>query len=211
MCQPVRGCTRSHPFFATNWTGAESPMSQVVYTDPTPPVNNITVTGIVGGAYLSGATVYYRGSVAGSFTLTNAVTDADSGPASSSTSALGGTARPDGRRFPRRCRRRPAAPTSPTPSAGLREPRPAPPRRSPVSDRANNTCRNDGHASSMTRRLLPEPSATATATSRVDLSPSRSPAPTADRVSCPRSCSASRRTCAAVHAARSGRGRTSVP
>ncbi|MDQ1548297.1 MAG: hypothetical protein QOH69_3201, partial [Actinomycetota bacterium] len=64
------------PVFATNWTGAESALSPVVYTDPTPPVNNLSLSNIVGGAALSGTTAYYRGSVAGSFTITNALTDA---------------------------------------------------------------------------------------------------------------------------------------
>ncbi len=79
------------PVFATNWTGAESALSPVVYTDPTPPVNNLSLSNIVGGAAMSGTTTYYRGGVAGSFTITNAVTDAGSGPASSSTAALTGT------------------------------------------------------------------------------------------------------------------------
>jgi hypothetical protein len=79
------------PVFATNWTGAESAMTPVVYTDPTPPVNNLSVSNVVGGAAITGGTTYYRGSVAGSFTIANAVTDAGSGPASSSTGALTGT------------------------------------------------------------------------------------------------------------------------
>src|SRR2546430_15798483 len=36
-------------------------------------------------------TIYYRGAAAGSFKLTNAVTDSESGPGSSATAALGGS------------------------------------------------------------------------------------------------------------------------
>ncbi len=79
------------PVVGTNWTGAESALSPVVYTDSIAPVNNLSLSNIVGGAAISGTTAYYRGSVAGSFTITNAVTDTGSGPASSTTSTLGGT------------------------------------------------------------------------------------------------------------------------
>jgi hypothetical protein len=79
------------PTFATNWLGGESAKSTAVATDATAPSNVITVTGVTGGASRTGDIVYYRGSAVGSFTLTNAVTDADSGPASSSTAMLGGT------------------------------------------------------------------------------------------------------------------------
>ncbi len=59
--------------------------------DGTPPTNALTLSGVTGGAYKSGSIVYYRGAAAGSFALTNTVTDANSGPASSQTAALGGT------------------------------------------------------------------------------------------------------------------------
>ncbi|HEX4400768.1 MAG TPA: LamG domain-containing protein [Galbitalea sp.] len=78
------------PVVGTNWTGAESPLSPVTYTDPTPPVNNLSLSNITGGAALSGTIVYYRGGSAGSLTITNALTDVGSGPASSSTGTLGG-------------------------------------------------------------------------------------------------------------------------
>ena len=79
------------PVYSTNWSGAESPKSAVAYTDPTAPINLVTLNSVTGSAILSGNTVYYNGSTAGSFTLTNAVTDSGSGPGSSSTAALGGT------------------------------------------------------------------------------------------------------------------------
>ena len=79
------------PVFATNWQGVESAASGTVVTDSTPPTNAITLSGVNGGAYKSGNTVYYGGATAGSFTLTNAVADTGSGPASSQTAALTGT------------------------------------------------------------------------------------------------------------------------
>jgi hypothetical protein len=78
------------PVFATNWLGAESAKTSPILIETTPPVNVITLSGITGGAWKSGNTIYYAGGNAGSFTLTNAVTDAGSGPASSQTAALGG-------------------------------------------------------------------------------------------------------------------------
>ncbi|HTN23605.1 MAG TPA: chitobiase/beta-hexosaminidase C-terminal domain-containing protein, partial [Solirubrobacteraceae bacterium] len=66
--------------------------SQLVRFDATAPVNVLSLSGVSGGAHLAGTTVYYRGSAAGSFTLTNAATDAGgSGIGSSATAALTGT------------------------------------------------------------------------------------------------------------------------
>jgi hypothetical protein len=80
------------PVFATNWRGAESLKSTAVTTtESTPPVNAISVSGAGGTASMTGSTVYYRGVAAGSFTLTNAVSDSGSGPASSATASLTGT------------------------------------------------------------------------------------------------------------------------
>jgi Concanavalin A-like lectin/glucanases superfamily len=79
------------PVFATNWRGAESLKSTTVTTDATPPVNAISAVVLTGNAVKSGNTIFYRGVAAGSFTLTNTVSDAGTGPASSATAALSGT------------------------------------------------------------------------------------------------------------------------
>ena len=79
------------PVFATNWVGAESAMSPAVLVDTVAPTNTLSLQSVSGNAVLIGTMVYYRGSAAGSFTITNAVADAGSGPASSATAALGGT------------------------------------------------------------------------------------------------------------------------
>ena len=79
------------PRFATNWTGAESAKTAIVTTESTPPVNNIALSNLSGMAVKSGNTIYFHGSAGGSFTLTNALTDTGSGPASSATATLGGT------------------------------------------------------------------------------------------------------------------------
>ncbi len=65
-----------------------------VRVDNTAPANALSLSSVApaGSAFLSGTTVYYRGSPAGSFQLTNAVSDAGSGPASSTFPALGGVA-----------------------------------------------------------------------------------------------------------------------
>ncbi|MEO8528198.1 MAG: LamG domain-containing protein, partial [Pseudolysinimonas sp.] len=80
------------PVFATNWLGAESAKSATVFVDTTAPVNSLSLSNKTGGgSYLTGTKLYYQGSIAGSFTLTNAVTDSVSGPASSTSATLGGT------------------------------------------------------------------------------------------------------------------------
>jgi hypothetical protein len=67
--------------------------TQQVRIDTGAPVNTITLSSANGNAYKTGNTVYYRGAAASgrSFTLTNAVGDAGSGPASSGTTNLSGT------------------------------------------------------------------------------------------------------------------------
>ena len=79
------------PVFATNWRGVESLKSNAVTTDGTPPVSAISMAVLTGNALKSGNTIFYRGAAAGSFTLTNAVSDSGTGPASSATAVLTGT------------------------------------------------------------------------------------------------------------------------
>ena len=79
------------PVFATNWLGAESQDSDPVTSDGTAPVNDVSLAVVSGAAAKTGNTVYYRGTAAGSLRLSNAVVDLGSGPASSTTAALGGT------------------------------------------------------------------------------------------------------------------------
>ena len=80
------------PTNGTNWKGVESAQSPAVFVDATPPTNHLTLSGQSGGSsYLSGTNVYYHGSTAGSFTITNALTDSGSGPASSTFPTLSGT------------------------------------------------------------------------------------------------------------------------
>jgi hypothetical protein len=77
---------------ATNNAGSTTTENVTIAVDNTAPVNNLTLTNQSGGsAYLSGTTLYYQGPVAGSFTISNALTDAGSGPASTTFGGLTGT------------------------------------------------------------------------------------------------------------------------
>jgi hypothetical protein len=80
-------------YYATDLAGnASAVQSQLVKIDTTAPVNVLSLSSVSGGAYMAGTTVYYRGTDPGSFTLTNAETDAGgSGVLSSATAALSGT------------------------------------------------------------------------------------------------------------------------
>lgn len=63
-----------------------------VIFDSTAPVNHLSLSGQSGGgSFLNGTTVYYHGAAAGSFTITNALSDTGAGPASSTFPALQGT------------------------------------------------------------------------------------------------------------------------
>ena len=79
------------PKMGTFWAGPESLMSNAVTTAAaSPPINVILATAVTGTVFKAGDTVFYSGSAPGSLTLSNAVTDINSGPASSTTAALGG-------------------------------------------------------------------------------------------------------------------------
>lgn len=79
-------------WFGWYWNSAEGPTSNAVtVNETTPPANAISLSGVSGNAVKSGNTIFYRGAALGSFTLTNAVTDSGSGPASSATATLTGT------------------------------------------------------------------------------------------------------------------------
>src|SRR5207253_622442 len=72
-----------------------SAASNTAKVDSAGPSNSLSLTSVspAGSAFKSGATIYYRGVQAGggSIKITNAVSDAASGPNSSQTAALGGT------------------------------------------------------------------------------------------------------------------------
>ncbi len=80
------------PRIGTNWQGPESALSTTALVDQTAPVNDLSLSSVSGGAALVGTTAYYRGSASGGFRITNALTDATSGPARSTTSGLSGPA-----------------------------------------------------------------------------------------------------------------------
>ncbi|MFL5946424.1 MAG: Ig-like domain-containing protein, partial [Gaiellaceae bacterium] len=87
-------CYRYREIAADNvGNSTTSSASNTAKVDTGAPTNSITLTNVspAGSAYKSGTTIFYRGAAAGSFKLTNAVGDGVSGPASSSSAALGGT------------------------------------------------------------------------------------------------------------------------
>jgi hypothetical protein len=76
----------------TSVTGFSSANTFIV--DTAQPANVLSLTSKAGGGSYypgSGTTVYYQGPTAGSFKVQNAVSDSNSGPASSAFAALGGT------------------------------------------------------------------------------------------------------------------------
>jgi hypothetical protein len=74
------GCYR-YTLTGTDQVGNTSTVSTVVRYDATAPTQSVTLSS-PGGASLTGANIYVRTNVAGSFTLTSSVTDDQTGPAS---------------------------------------------------------------------------------------------------------------------------------
>ena len=68
-------------------TLADDTSVDFTFQDTTPPTNAITL-GSATGAWLTGTTLYYNGAAGGSFTLSSAVADAGSGPASAAYPAV---------------------------------------------------------------------------------------------------------------------------
>ena len=77
---------------AIDAAGASTSRNYTLTVNPVP-VNNLSLGTQTGGAsLLSGTTVYYHGAVAGTFAITNAITNASgTGPASTTFANLGGT------------------------------------------------------------------------------------------------------------------------
>jgi hypothetical protein len=82
------GCYR-YTLTGTDVFGNTSILRVDVLVDLSAPTT--TFTQVDGDAYLGGSTIYYRGSVAGSLTLSASVTDAQSGPASAQFPAIATT------------------------------------------------------------------------------------------------------------------------
>ncbi len=89
--------TTTVKYVASDVAGNVSPVqTQLVKIDTSPPLNSVSLTSVTGGVYpttgplTDGSTVYYRGAASGSFRITNAVSDAVSGAASSETGPLAG-------------------------------------------------------------------------------------------------------------------------
>jgi hypothetical protein len=71
---------RVTPMFATNWHGPESEPSNTATSDALPPTQTVTLTSGV-NASQTGNTIFFRNAI-GSFSLSAAVTDSGTGPAS---------------------------------------------------------------------------------------------------------------------------------
>ncbi len=85
--------TTTVKFFGMDAVGnSSSTVTQSVKIDTVAPTNGFSLTNKSGGgSLLSGTTLYYQGSTAGSFKLSNALTDPLSGPASTGYAVLSGS------------------------------------------------------------------------------------------------------------------------
>jgi hypothetical protein len=82
-------------YWSTDTAGnTETATTTHIKLDNVAPTSSLALTNKTGGSFLSGTTIYYRGGAgnSGSFSIQNTLTDATSGPASSTFAALGGTA-----------------------------------------------------------------------------------------------------------------------
>ncbi|MFM2475358.1 hypothetical protein K6Y82_44760, partial [Burkholderia cenocepacia] len=77
--------------FGASWSGPSSASSAVAIADTVAPTNALSISVTSGRAVLQGGTLWYRGAGNGELRIVHAVSDALSGPASSSTGALSGT------------------------------------------------------------------------------------------------------------------------
>jgi Chitobiase/beta-hexosaminidase C-terminal domain len=80
-------------YFSVDNAGNLEPVetaATVIRVDKTVPTNSLSL-GSASGAFINGARLYYKSNAAGSFTLTNAVGDADSGAASATFPAIATT------------------------------------------------------------------------------------------------------------------------
>jgi hypothetical protein len=80
-------------YFSVDNAGNQEPVktaSTQIRIDKAAPTSSLAL-GSATGAYLSGSTLYYKGNTSGSFTFVNTVTDADSGPASTTFPAISTT------------------------------------------------------------------------------------------------------------------------
>ena len=85
------GCYRYTLTGTDNVGNVATPISTVVEVDTTAPTQGLSLGGGATNAVLSGTTLYFKPTAAGSFTLDDAVTDGETGPAQALFPAIGTT------------------------------------------------------------------------------------------------------------------------